>query len=97
MENHEDKNEEKANYLEVIAKLINVIIILLIVIVILIVINFTGLPSFKENKEIKIMPPVKTAETEIKSDVWLSPDTNSISKEANACGRLSRDQNCRWL
>ncbi len=81
----EHNNEE--NYIKVIAKLINVIIILLIVVVILIVINITGLPSSKENAEIKFIPKTKTPETVTEnaaSDLWMAPDTSLIKKESNS-------------
>ncbi len=92
MEGAEENNPEKENYLQVIAKLINVIIILLIVIVILIVINITGLPTLKEEEK-EFIPKTKTAEsTVVKPDVWMAPDTLLISEEKNAAQiRYGRD------
>ena len=81
----EHNNEE--NYIKVIAKLINVIIILLIVVVILIVINITGLPSSKENEEIKFIAKTKTTESNVETtanDLWRAPDTALIKKESKS-------------
>jgi thiosulfate dehydrogenase len=82
------EDKEKENYIQVIAKLINVVIILLIVIVVLIIINFTGLPKWAkessgEEKEF-VLKPKAEEKPESKPDVWIAPDTNSISKEKNA-------------
>ncbi len=77
-------DKEKENYIQVIAKLINVVIILLVVIVILIVINFTGLPKMgKEEKE--YIPKQKDTTLITKTPtVWIAPDTSEINKEKNA-------------
>lgn len=84
-ESPEEHNPEKANYLQVIAKLINVIIILLIVIVILIVINITGLPSFKEKKEMAVVPAATAVQALTPtSEYWVAPDTLLIKDEKNA-------------
>lgn len=76
----ENKNTE-ADYLKVIAKLINVILLLLFIIVILVVINFCSGPK-KEKKEIKEIPAAQEKGNELKA--WTAPDTTLLNKEVNA-------------
>jgi thiosulfate dehydrogenase len=80
-----DNDHKDPDYLEVIARLINVIIILLVVIVLLVVINVTGLPrsgNHEENKEVSL-PPVTKAETPAVPAVWHAPDTTLIDNHLN--------------
>lgn len=80
-----EKNQDNNNFLEVIARLINVIIILLGIIILLIVINITGWPKKTAAKEIKDVPVV---ESKIAlpggNNLWNAPDTSEINEESNA-------------
>ena len=82
MENEENKG---VNYLEVIAKLINVIIILLLVIVVLIILLYTGFPnSKKEAKESLELKSKKEEKLSVETKFWLAPDTSLIANEKEA-------------
>ncbi|MGZ4036991.1 MAG: c-type cytochrome, partial [Bacteroidia bacterium] len=81
-----DPHKMEQNYIQVIAKLINVILILLVVIVILIVINFTGLPKWNsDDNELKIVSKAKdTTQLGKITSPWQAPDTAEIRNEKNA-------------
>jgi thiosulfate dehydrogenase len=82
----QEPHSNEHNYIQVIAKLINVIIILLVVIVILIVINFTGLPKLKNDGEESIVAPrtSNVSKVPVPVSVWIAPDTVELKKESAA-------------
>jgi thiosulfate dehydrogenase len=86
LEEQEPPYHNEHNYLEVIAKLINVIIILLIVIVVLIVINITGLPKWNDEslEPSFVAQPAQNAQVIKTTPVWIAPDTVGIKTESNA-------------
>lgn len=80
-----ENEEHNKYYIEVIARLINVIIILLIVIVLICVFHFTGLPKIKNSEKEIAIPEKKAVASESNNpSQWQAPDTNSIKLEVNA-------------
>lgn len=79
----ENKNTE-ADYLKVIAKLINVILILLLIIVILTIINFSGVGSGIKKEEKIYEPKTQEKSDDKKISAWHGPDTSEVSKEEDS-------------